>query len=99
MARPKPTILLEFTNQRTYKTDQVLLADGVYAVFYQGKPINIRMVNQLISSPGPKYKKSSFGSSGHAFNLADKLNKMFDTTDFAVYKLSNGELVTESVDD
>lgn len=96
MARPKPTILLESVNTRTYKSEQILDADAIYAVFYQGKPINIRTMSQLVSYPGPKYKKSSFSSPAHAFNLADRLNKMFKTDEFRVYCLSAGVPVTEA---
>lgn len=92
MARPKPTILLENVNSKTYKSEQILEAEGIYAVFFQGKPINIRSLNQLISYPGPKYKKCSFSNAGHALNLADKMNKLFKTTEFSVYKLTQGEL-------
>jgi hypothetical protein len=95
MARPKPTILLENINPKTYKAEQVLEAEAIYAVFYQGKPINLRTLSHLVSYPGPKYRKASFGNSGHAFNLAEKLNKMFKTTEFTVYKLSAGELMSE----
>lgn len=95
MARPKPTIILENINPKTYKAEQVLVADAIYAVFYQGAPINLRTLNHLISYPGPKYKKVSFSNSGHAFNLSDRLNKMFKTEDFAVYKLVSGVLCSE----
>lgn len=96
MARPKPTIILENVNSKNYKAEQILEAEAIYAVFYQGKPINLRTLSHLISYPGPKYKKVSFSNSGHAFNLAERLNKMFKTTDFAVYKLSDGILLNEA---
>ncbi len=95
MSRPKPTILLSHTNQSTYKSEQVLEAEAIYAVFYRGKPINMRSLNSLIDYPGPKYKKTSFSNSGHAFNLAERLNKMFKTADFEVYKLITGERIVE----
>jgi hypothetical protein len=98
MSRPKPQILLENVNTKNYKAEQVLNADAIYAVFYQGKPINLRTLSHLISYPGPKYKKVSFSNSGHAFNLAERLNKLFKTTEFAVYKLTNGEIFTEASD-
>ena len=44
---------------------------------------------------GPKYKKVSFSNSGHAFNLSEKLNKLFNSTDFAVYKLTTGQKVAD----
>ena len=97
MARPKPVIILENVNKQ-YKAEQVLNADAIYAVFYQGKPINLRTLSHLISYPGPKYKKVSFSNSGHAFNLSDRLNKMFKTTDFAVFKLVAGEPLNETED-
>jgi hypothetical protein len=95
MARPKPGILLENINIKTYKSEQILSADAIYAVFYQGKPINIRTLSQLISYPGPKYKKVSFSNSGHAANLAERLNKTFDTIEFEVYRLTVGTLFIE----
>jgi hypothetical protein len=98
MARPKPTIILEHVNPKTYKAEQVLDAESIYAVFYQGKAINLRTLSHLVSYPGPKYKKVSFSNSGHAFNLADRLNKLFKTTEFAVYKLDQGTLCSEIED-
>lgn len=95
MSRPKPKILLEAVNKVTYKSEQVLQADAIYSVFYQGNPINLRMLNTLVSYPGPKYKKVSFSNSGHAFNLAARLNKIFATDDFEVIKLTQGEVVKE----
>lgn len=95
MSRPKPAILLDHTDPRTYKSDQVLEAEAIYAVFYQGKPINLRSLNSLTNHPGPKYKKCSFSNKGHAFNLSEKLNRMFKTTLFEVYELTNGLPIRE----
>lgn len=95
MARPKPNILLELVDKQ-YNTEQVLDADAIYAVYYQGKPINLRTMHTLVNYPGPKYKKVSFSNSGHAFNLADRLNKKFNTDDFSVVKLVEGETVTRN---
>lgn len=95
MSRPKPTVLLDYTDPKTYKSEQVLATDAVYAVFYNNKPINLRSLNSLINYPGPKYKKCSFGNKGHAFNLAEKLNKMFKTDKFKVFKLTSGVEITE----
>lgn len=96
MARPKPKILLDHTNKETYKSEQVLEADAIYAVFYKNAPINLRALNSLVNYPGPKYKKVSFSNSGHAFNLAERLNKLFKCNDFTVVKLRDGETITES---
>jgi len=91
MSRPKPKVLLEVTNKKTYKTDQVLEADAIWAVFYQGKPVNLKTSSLMVQKFGPKYKKVSFSNSGHAINLAEKLNKLFNCNDFKVYKLTTGE--------
>jgi len=91
VSRPKPQILLEITNKRNFKTDQVLEADAIWAVFYKDKPINLKTTSILAGQLGPKYKKVSFSNSGHAFNLAEKLNRQFNTQDFSVYKLVTGQ--------
>lgn len=95
MSRPKPTILLESINKTTYKSEQVLGADAIYSVFYESKPINLRILHTLVDYPGPKYKKVSFSNSGHAFNLAERLNKIFSSDLFQVVKLTQGEVITE----
>ena len=95
MSRPKPTILLEVVNKDTYKAEQILSADAIFSVFYDGKPINLRTLHTLVSYPGPKYKKVSFSNSGHAFNLSERLNKIFKCTDFQVVKLTSGKVITE----
>jgi hypothetical protein len=95
VARPKPTIILEHTNSKPYRSEQVLEADYIYAVYFDGHPINLRTLNSLVNYPGPKYKKCSFSNPGHAFNLAERLNKLFKTDKFAVWKLTGGEQVKE----
>lgn len=95
MSRPKPKIILEYTDNKTYKCDQILEADAIWAVFYQGKPFNLKSLNSLTGYPGPKYKKVSFSNPGHAHNLAKKLNSMFKTKEFEVVKLTIGEVVKD----
>ena len=96
MSRPKPSVLLNYTDPKTYKSEQVLKADAIYAVFYEGQPINLRSLHSLLDYPGPKYKKVSFSNPGHAFNLAEKLNKLFKSTKFEVFMLTHGTKVNES---
>ena len=93
MSRPKPTVLLEHVNKINYKSDQVLSSDGIWAVFYDGRPINLKTHNILLHYPGPKYKKVSFSNSGHAINLCKKLNALFKTDQFTVVLMKQGEQV------
>lgn len=93
MSRPKPRVLIEHTDKHSYRTEQVLASEGIWAVFYQDQPINLKTSNMLTQYPGPKYKKVSFSNPGHAVNLARKLNAQFRTTDFSVVLLSAGQRV------
>ena len=93
MSRPKPTVLLEHVNKANYKSDQVLSSEGIWAVFYDNKPINLKSQNMLVAYPGPKYKKVSFSNSGHAINLAKKLNTLFKTDKFTVVLMKQGDQI------
>ena len=76
-----------------YKSDQILSSEGIWAVFYNNQPINLKTFNTLIHYPGPKYKKVSFSNSGHAINLARKLNLQFKTDKFTVVLLKSGDKI------
>ncbi len=94
MSRPKPKIILEHANKENYKVEQILDSEAIWAVFYQDKPFNLKSGSLLTSYPGPKYKKVSFSNPGHAHNLAKKLNSLFKTSDFSVFKLDHGEKIS-----
>lgn len=98
MARPKPNIILDSVD-KNYNSEQILEAGAIFAVYYENKPINLRTLNTLVNYPGPKYKKVSFSNSGHAFNLADRLNEKFNTDQFTVVKLLDGETITRNYKD
>jgi len=74
-----------------------LAAEGIWAVFFDSKPINLKTSNLLVQYPGPKYKKVSFSNQGHAINLAKKLNTQFRTNKFSVVLLTQGETVFPDV--
>ena len=93
MSRPKPSVLLEYVNKKTYKAEQILEAEAIWAVFYKNAPFNLKSFNSLTSYPGPKYKKVSFSNPGHAHNLAKKLNQTFNTDDFQVVMLTQGTVI------
>ncbi len=81
MSRPKPTVILQSSNKTTFKLDEVLAAEGIWAVFYDGKPINLKSSSLVANYPGPR----------HAENLAKKLNAQHNTDKFGVYLLKSGE--------
>jgi hypothetical protein len=93
MSRPKPNVLIELANKTTYKVEQVLASEGIWAVFYDSNPINLKTANLLVQYPGPKYKKVSFSNPGHAKNLARKLNTQFRTDKFTVVLLKTGDQI------
>ena len=97
MARTAPDILIERTNEKTYVSTQVLKAGGVYSVFYRGRPINYRKIDTLVDKTA-KYMHTSFSSSGPAFNVADKMNKLFHTTDFTVVVFVDGGKIIKEKD-
>ena len=97
MARSKPSVLLEHVSEE-FKATQVCEADAIYAVCYQGKPIMVKR-NQNIEIPdwqNWKYIKTAFPSPGHAFNLAEKLNKQFNTDEFTVRIMLAGRTIKEA---
>jgi len=93
MSRPRPQVLVEITNKETYKTEQVLASNGIWAVYFEERPINLKTSNYLVQYPGPKYKKVSFSNPGHAINLAKKLNEQFQTDKFSVVLLDKGKVI------
>ena len=70
MSRPKPNVLLEYTNKKNYRCEQILDAEAIWAVFYKENPFNLKSSNALTNYPGPKYKKTSF--SNHTFSEGTK---------------------------
>lgn len=94
MSRPKPTVLLSHLSSNG-KIEQVLAAEAIFAVFYDGEPINIKIMASHLDFSGVKYKKSSYPSAAHAHNLAARLNALYKTDKFTVHKLVAGEIIRE----
>lgn len=94
MSRPKPVIIIEAVNKTNSRVDQILESEAIWAVFYKGKPFNLKsQVGYSDDSSDSKYKKVSFSNPGHAINLARKLNAQFKCEDFTVVKLTSGEVI------
>lgn len=93
MSRTQPKILLEIVDKNTYKCDQIVESSGIWAVFYEGSPINLKSQHYLNNETTPKYKKTSFSNPGHARNLCRKLNAQFKTNKFSVVYMNSGTVV------
>lgn len=93
MSRVQPKILLDLVDKTTYRCDQIIEAAGIWAVFYDGQPINLKSQHYLDNEATPKYKKTSFSNPGHARNLCRKLNKQFKTDKFTVVFMNSGRTV------
>ena len=93
MSRTQPKVILEHVDKATYKCDQIVEAAGIWAVFYNDQPINLKSQHYLDVEATPKYKKTSFSNPGHARNLCRKLNKQFNTDKFTVVFMNNGTKV------
>jgi hypothetical protein len=93
MSRTQPKIILEHVDKTTYKCDQIVEASGIWAVFYEGQPINLKSQHYLANEAAPKYKKTSFSNPGHARNLCRKLNNQFKTDKFTVVFMNQGRQV------
>ncbi len=97
MSRTQPKVLMELVDKNTYKCDQIVEAYGIWAVFFQGQPINLKSQHYLDNEATPKYKKTSFSNPGHARNLCKKLNKKFKTDKFSVVFMDKGSTVYPDV--
>lgn len=93
MSRTQPKVLLEYVDKKTYRCDQIVEAAGIWAVYYDDQPINLKNQHYLDSNIIPKYKKTSFSNPGHARNLCRKLNAQFKTDKFSVVFLTQGTKV------
>ena len=65
----------------------VLSAQGLWAVVYQNKAINLRTQTMTIQGEVLKYTRTAYPSPAPARILAKKLNTKFMTTDFTVVKI------------
>ena len=98
MSRPKPKIILEDLKE-DMSSLQVVEADAIYAVFFEDQPIGVKQ-NRNVEIPnwqGWKYLKTSFPNAGHAFNLAEKLNRRFATDKFCVRVMVPGRILREEI--
>lgn len=86
MARPGATILLS-RHLDDFNSTEVLDAQGLYAVLYKDKPINLKTESWTERGQLKKYVRTTYPNKKPAENLAKKLNRDFFTEDFTVKKI------------
>lgn len=83
MSRPKPRVLLE-DETADGRPLTVIDCPGVWVLTYRGQPVQIR-TGASSGYPGPKYQRACWTASpAHAFNMAAKMNRHFNTDLFGV---------------
>lgn len=91
MSRPNPQVFLTCQDPKNASGIEILEAVAYYAVLYQARPFNLRKWLNLelksLTGYAAKYPKTVFANRAHAYNLADRLNKMFSTEDFSVREI------------
>ena len=85
MSRPQQAIITQALHEQY--TYEVIESQGLWAILYQGQPVNIRRVDDEKLLPVRKYLKTVYPNPGYAHLAARKLNKMFMTEDFKVEKI------------
>jgi hypothetical protein len=84
MARPSAEILNSITDEDLI-THSVLRAPGYWYLTYQGLPVAIKTDNWM--GINAKYPRTGFNNSSHAYRMRDRLNQLFNTTDFEIKQL------------
>jgi len=85
MARPKPEIKhsIELNNGQTW---QILQAQRVYVILYQGEPAGLRVIDAFGNCI---YKKMMYTELGSARRQVRKLNHYFNCEDFTVAQVGD----------
>ena len=90
--RTKPTVLLRHVST-DQKSIEVVEAHYTWSLFYKERPIQIKTVGNVdFDYPGPKYIRVNFQNLAHALRLRDKMNQLFETTDFSVVRMESGRV-------
>ena len=96
MARPVPTTILESYNEETDTMLQINEAEGIFCIFYKGKPLTLLQTKNFETEGIRKYLKICWTQSGHAFRAVKKLNNKFDSEDFTVVKVTEVKRLSDS---
>jgi monomeric isocitrate dehydrogenase len=90
MRNKPPTILLTKSSPDRPRTTEILSAEAVYAVFYDGSPINERHTHPRHTT---RYDCPVYVNSESAISVAKRLNREFTTDLFTVHHMISGDVV------
>ena len=84
--RPKPKVIREVVDNKTFTSTQILETSALFVVVYQGKPVNLRKTHTILNPDeyANRYRKMAFAAKGQADRLARELNTLFNCQDFTV---------------
>ena len=86
MVRPKAPVLLQQADD--IGDIEIMMAPAVWIVMYQNTAISMARRTWTVRGQVVKYMRTNFSNPAHAYRLARKLNKMFDTDDFTVREIN-----------
>ena len=92
MARPSAVILLN-KDLPDSGSLEVLHSQGVWVLAYKGVPCAVKERYYAADGEHIKYPRTGFNNQAHCERLAEKMNKMFNTTNFTCMEVVkyNGE--------
>ena len=87
MGRPAPKIIQErVKDKKKYLVEQITSVEGVWAIFYDGQPCNLR-TKSLASNANPRYRGTVFTSEGSGNAMVVKFNIEYRTDKFSLVQL------------
>ena len=86
VGRPNKEIILQHMDDNGYSTE-ILKVKGLWIVTYQGQPIGIRRTYRMEYSK--KYPRTAYNNPAFAYNMMERMNALYNTTDFNVLEIGN----------
>lgn len=83
--RSKKRATLSHTDKKTYKTTEIVPFQKIFLIFYDGKPMTVRLGH--MANDIRKYMNKFHTNYAKAENAAFKLNLMFHTDKFTVHEV------------
>jgi hypothetical protein len=85
MSRPSSPILLTYEDDASHI--EILDVPGLWILLYDGQSIGIRQIYFGSKGQLTKYPRTGFNNPAHAYRLAERLNRKFNTTLFTIVKI------------